>query len=113
LLAAHADFEIVGECRNGREAIKAIREQPLDLVFLDVQMPKLNGFEVITAISAEAMPAGKFLRIRRSIIVNAERIREMQPPFKGEYLIVLQDGTELTSSRRYRTQLNPLLGASG
>ncbi|MDB5933188.1 MAG: uncharacterized protein JWQ01_532 [Massilia sp.] len=46
-LGAHADIEIVGECANGFEAVKAIAELAPDLVFLDIQMPKLNGFEVV------------------------------------------------------------------
>jgi len=46
-LAAHADVEIVGECANGFEAVKAIAEHAPDLVFLDIQMPKLDGFEVV------------------------------------------------------------------
>jgi two-component system LytT family response regulator len=45
-LAAHPDVEIVGECPNGFEAVKAIAELQPDLVFLDIQMPKLDGFEV-------------------------------------------------------------------
>lgn len=46
-LGAHADIEIVAECANGFEAVKAITELQPDLVFLDIQMPKLNGFEVV------------------------------------------------------------------
>ena len=46
-LAAHADIEIVAECANGFDAVKAITELEPDLVFLDIQMPKLNGFEVV------------------------------------------------------------------
>ena len=45
-LAAHPDIEIAGECANGFEAVKAITELAPDLVFLDIQMPKLDGFEV-------------------------------------------------------------------
>jgi len=46
-LAAHAGIEVVGECANGFEAVKRIAELAPDLVFLDVQMPKLDGFEVL------------------------------------------------------------------
>lgn len=46
-LAAHVDIEVLGECANGFEAVKAIAESAPDLVFLDVQMPKLDGFEVL------------------------------------------------------------------
>src|SRR5213593_2954926 len=46
-LAAHADVEVVGECANGFEAVKVIGELEPDLVLLDVQMPKLDGFEVL------------------------------------------------------------------
>jgi two-component system LytT family response regulator len=46
-LSTHADIEIVGECANGFEAVKSIGEVAPDLVFLDVQMPKLDGFEVL------------------------------------------------------------------
>jgi two-component system LytT family response regulator len=46
-LAAYADVDIVGECANGFEAVKAIAELAPDLVFLDIQMPKLDGFEVV------------------------------------------------------------------
>jgi two-component system LytT family response regulator len=45
-LSEHADVEIVAECANGFEAVKAITELAPDLVFLDIQMPKLDGFEV-------------------------------------------------------------------
>ena len=49
-LAAEADIEIVAECRNGFEAVKAVAEGKPDVVFLDVQMPKLDGFEVLELI---------------------------------------------------------------
>lgn len=45
-LSEHVDVEIVAECANGFEAVKAITELSPDLVFLDIQMPKLDGFEV-------------------------------------------------------------------
>lgn len=53
LLAAHSEIEIVAECANGFEAVKAVNELSPDLLFLDVQMPKLDGFEVLDLIDAD------------------------------------------------------------
>jgi two-component system, LytTR family, response regulator len=50
LLAAHSEIEVSAECANGFEAVKALAESPADLLFLDVQMPKLDGFEVLELI---------------------------------------------------------------
>jgi two-component system LytT family response regulator len=50
LLAAHPDVEIVAECANGLEAVKAFAETKPDLLLLDVQMPKVDGFEVLELI---------------------------------------------------------------
>src|SRR5437588_6170901 len=60
-LKEEADIEIVAECGNGRDAIKVIEEQKPDLVFLDIQMPELDGFSVIEAIYAERLPAVIFV----------------------------------------------------
>jgi two-component system, LytTR family, response regulator len=227
-LKGEPEVEIVGECADGMEAVAAIKAKSPDLVFLDVQMPEMDGFEVIEAVGVERMPrvifvtaydqyalrafevhaldyllkpfdrdrfvkaldharsslqrgefnrqlirllddrlaarkplerlvikAGgriyflnveevdwieaadnyvelhvgreshllretisglaarldpaRFLRIRHSTIVNIERVKELRPLFRGEYLIVLRDGTELTSSRRYRKNLDAIL----
>jgi two-component system LytT family response regulator len=51
----------------------------------------------------------KFLRIHRSTIVNIERIKDLRPLFKGEYVITLTSGKRLNSSRGYRHELRPLL----
>jgi len=56
-----ADAEVVAEARNGREALKAIRELNPDLVFLDIQMPGLGGFDVVAELQDEDMPAIVFV----------------------------------------------------
>jgi two-component system LytT family response regulator len=60
LLREHPDVEVVSECGNGREAVEAIRRDRPDLVFLDVQMPGLDGFEVVTRAGGGPPPAVVF-----------------------------------------------------
>jgi two-component system, LytTR family, response regulator len=232
LLQQEQDIELIGECADGNQAVNAIQQQSPDLVFLDVQMPACDGFNVIQQIGADRMPAvvfvtaydeyalrafevhaidyllkpfgrdrfqqtlrharehlerrragdlGKrllalvqdlkpepqkldrlvvksggrvfflrtdqidwieaagnyvrlhlqedshlfretmnnmearldvrrFVRIHRSRIVNTDRIKELQPWFNGEYVVVLQNGARLTLSRGYREKLQERLG---
>ncbi|MGH9871570.1 MAG: LytR/AlgR family response regulator transcription factor [Pyrinomonadaceae bacterium] len=234
LVAGFPALEIVGECKDGREAVVAINKLSPDLMFLDIQIPELDGFGVLEAIPLDRMPAtifvtaydkfalrafeihaldyllkpveherlriaveraseqvnrvrgadfndrilsllqdlrpaqkyperiviksagdvsflrtqeidwiepdgnylrvhvgkesylirdtmmalgarldpSQFVRIQRSAIVNIERIKKLQPLFRGDYVIVLRDGTRLTSSRGYRGQLQQILGKS-
>jgi two-component system LytT family response regulator len=232
LLEAEADVQVIGECFDGGRAVAAVLEQKPDLLFLDVQMPALDGFAVLEALTPERMPvvifvtaydhyalrafevhaldyllkpfdrerfakalerarkriqqdhsadvsqrllalledvkesrkplerlaiksggrvsfvrteeidwveaagnylrlhagddihllretmsglearldARQFVRIHRSTIVNLERVRELQPSFHGDYVVILRDGTELTLSRGYRDRVQELLG---
>ena len=234
LLQDESDIEIVAECADGEEALREIERLEPELVFLDVQMPGLDGFQVLEEIELSAAPVivfvtafsefalrafdahaldyllkpfdaerfsdaverarsavrlrrkgetdqrlealledlsgqprylerivvrtgGRilflrvseidwigaegnyaalhmgqrshllretmaalerkldprhFIRIHRSTIVNIERIREFAPMFKGEYEILLEDGTRLTSSRAYRAQIHRLMEGS-
>src|SRR5256885_3759992 len=57
MLQSHPEIEIAAECANGFEAVKAIAEITPDLLFLDVQMPKLDGFEVLELIDPAREPA--------------------------------------------------------
>ena len=233
LLAEDPDFESVGECVDGAEALRAIKTKSPDLVFLDVQMPELNGFEVLAELGSERLPiiifvtafdtfalqafeahaldyllkpvaddrffealqrvktyilgresgefrdrllslvrevtqstrhisrlavesgghlvfikvgeidwieaAGNYLnlhvgkqsyllrgrisefekklpteeffRVHRSTIVNLDRIKEFQPLFKGEGVVVLKDGTQLSASRTCSRKLHTFLSA--
>jgi two-component system, LytTR family, response regulator len=237
LLKHDPEVVVVGEARNGREAVRALENNGIDVVFLDVQMPELDGFGVVSAVGAQQMPTivfvtaydrhalhafevhaldyllkpftddrfhdalarakasirqgrlgdlsgrlaallkesgvapaappgsylkrlairgggrvtllpvrdidwleaerdyvrvhagknahviretmkniedqldpGRFVRIHRSTIVNIERVKELQPMFKGEYVVVLHDGTELKLSRGYRDHFEAMLG---
>ena len=65
--------------------------------------------ESLTALERKLDPA-RFVRVHRSALVNLERIRELQPAFHGDYVIILQDGTELPLSRGCRAGLEEALG---
>jgi two-component system LytT family response regulator len=230
-LETEPDIELVGECASGPEAVEAIARMEPHVVFLDVQMPAMNGFDVLAALEPRQLPAiifvtaydeyalrafevhavdyllkpysrerlrealscvrarttpdelvgigrgllalaeelrsertyseriavrsdgrvyfvpveeidwveaaanyvrlhargaahviresmksmemrlppRKFLRIHRSTIVNIERIRELQPWFHGEYIVILRDGTRLTVSRAFVDRLHELI----
>jgi len=56
LLAREPDIEVIGECFDGEQALRAIRQLKPDLVFLDIQMPGLDGFEVLEELSEAEMP---------------------------------------------------------
>src|ERR1700680_821526 len=56
LLSGDADVEVIGDCGNGYEAISAITKDKPDLLFLDVQMPEVDGFAVLEGIDRRALP---------------------------------------------------------
>jgi two-component system LytT family response regulator len=55
-LAGHPDITVVGHCENGREAMQAVMTEKPDLMFLDIQMPGLSGFEVLARLPHESLP---------------------------------------------------------
>ena len=232
MLAAESDVEVVGECGDPRKAVEFIQQRNPDLVFLDVQMPGLDGFGVLESLPPKNVPevifvtaldqyasrafevraldyllkpfdrarfrqaldrartqirqlgvhtldprlsqllenlaskprqtdriviksagrimllrtdeidwveaadnyvrvhAGaeshllretlaaletrlnpaKFMRIHRSTVVNIDRVKELQPWFHGDYIVILQDGSRLNLSRTYRDRVIGLLG---
>jgi two-component system, LytTR family, response regulator len=236
LLQAEPDTDVVAACADGEEAVEAIRAHGPDVVLLDIQMPQLDGFEVVAALGEAQQPAvifvtahdqyalrafeihafdyllkpvdpdrlrmamdravttpprapqggvtrriltlleqlaqrergfgrdrlvvrtperafflradtidwieaagkfvhlhvgraihalresmaeleqeldaARFVRISRSVIVNLDRIQEIQPWFQGDYVLILTDGTRLTSTRGYRDNMRKLLGRS-
>jgi two-component system, LytTR family, response regulator len=61
LLASQPDFSIAGECQNGKEAASMIAATKPDLIFLDIQMPGMSGFDVLSSITPDEVPATIFL----------------------------------------------------
>lgn len=61
LLEAESDIMVEGECANGEEALAAIRAAPPDILFLDIQMPGLDGFGVLRELGADRVPAVIFV----------------------------------------------------
>jgi two-component system, LytTR family, response regulator len=232
LLATESDVEVVGECSDSQKAVSFIQERNPDLVFLDIQMPGIDGFGVLESLPPTAAPAvifvtafdqyalrafevnaldyllkpfdrnrfkraldraraqirhdsesnldhrlstlldnlgnkprhmdrvviksagrimflrtdeidwieaadnyvrlhvgaeshllretmgslesrldaSRFMRIHRSTVVNVDRMKELQPWFHGDYVVILQDGTRLNLSRTYRDRVIELLG---
>jgi two-component system, LytTR family, response regulator len=55
-LTRHTDIEIVGQCENGREAIETVAREKPDLMFLDIQMPGVSGFDVLARLPHETLP---------------------------------------------------------
>lgn len=70
-LANHSDIEVVSECKNGKEAIAYIQSMPVDLLFLDVQMTKLNGFDVVRQVGLQQMPPTVFVTAYHEHAVRA------------------------------------------
>jgi two-component system LytT family response regulator len=71
LLEAHPDIVVAGECRNGRETLRALHTMQPDLVFLDVQMPQMDGFAVLRALGTEQMPIVVFVTAYDEFAVRA------------------------------------------
>jgi two-component system LytT family response regulator len=89
LLAGDSDVTAIHEAKNGHEAVAAIRNLHPDLVFLDIQMPEMDGFEVVREIGAERMPAVIFVTAHDQHAIQAFEINAIDyllKPVGGERL---------------------------
>jgi len=95
-LSSHPEIEIVAECANGFEAVKAVAEIKPDLVFLDIQMPKLDGFEVLELIGNET--AVVFVTAHDNFAIRAFEVHAvdylMKPVGAGRFEAALQRAKE-------------------
>lgn len=76
-LKSVADIDVVGEAQNGREALKQIENLKPDLVFLDIQMPGIGGFEVVKSLNPETMPIILFLTAYDEYAVQAFEVNAL------------------------------------
>jgi two-component system LytT family response regulator len=87
LLSAEPDVELVAQARDGEEAATAIHDHTPDLVFLDVQMPQMNGFDVIEAVGTDKMPLVIFVTAYDQHALRAFQVRALDyllKPFDRE-----------------------------
>jgi two-component system LytT family response regulator len=87
LLQAEPEIEVIGECSDGIEAVTALREQRPDLVFLDIQMPELDGFGVLEVISPELAPVIVFVTAHDKFALRAFEVHAVDyllKPFDRE-----------------------------
>ena len=95
-LSADEEFEVVAECANGFEAVKAVSEHDPDVLFLDIQMPKLDGFEVLSLL--DKSPAVVFVTAHDEYALRAFEVHAL------DYLL------KPYSEERFRTVLQRVKG---
>ena len=93
-LSVDSDCTVVGEARNGREAVSLIRSLRPDLVFLDVQMPGLNGFEVLKSLGDGDLPMTVFVTAYDQYALQAFKVHAI------DYLLKPFDDDEFAESLR-------------
>jgi two-component system LytT family response regulator len=95
------DIEIVGECTNGRDAVSFLRRREAEIVFLDLQMPELDGFGVVEAVGVERMPTVIFVTAFDEFALKAFEMHALDyilKPFNSERF--------QKALRRAKTQIN-------
>lgn len=97
LLVPYPEIRVVGECRDGREALRALSSDQPDLVFLDVQMPGLDGFGLIRVQGVERMPLTVFVTAHDDFAVRAFETQAL------DYLV------KPLSEARFRTTMKRVL----
>jgi len=93
-LRGMAGVNVIGEARNGREAVKLVRDLEPDLLFLDIQMPGMNGFDVVRELGAEDLPAVLFVTAYDEYAIDAFEVNAV------DYLLKPIDDRRLEQALR-------------
>jgi two-component system LytT family response regulator len=117
LLAAHPEIVVAAECANGFEAVKAIAETIPDLLFLDVQMPKLDGFEVLELIEPSQAPVVIFVTAYDQYAMrafDAHAVDYLLKPFSAQrFERALERALARLGERRVLPEIAPEVRPSG
>ena len=114
ILSSIEDVEIIAECSNGRDAIAAVSSLHPDLIFLDIQMPGVNGFEVVKAMQSDTMPMVIFATAYNQYAIDAfdmHAVDYLLKPFDPErFLVAVRRAVERKKIQQEVSKA-PLIGA--
>jgi len=117
LIEEQEEVELIGECANGREALATIKREMPDLVFLDVQMPELDGFGVLSRLGSEKIPAIIFVTAHDKFALQAFEFHALDyllKPFdRGRFQKALRralDHIKRDQAGELKERLSALLG---
>jgi two-component system LytT family response regulator len=114
LLEEHPYAECVDTCQNGREAIRSIQKHRPDLVFLDVEMPGMSGFDVVKSLQSDTMPMIIFATAFDAYAVDAFDVQAVDyilKPFNPERVYQALSRAESRHSSETKKEKNQLLAA--
>ncbi|MEM1142544.1 MAG: LytTR family DNA-binding domain-containing protein [Pseudomonadota bacterium] len=101
-----ADVEVVAECANGQEALVAVAEHSPDLMFLDIQMPGMDGFEVVEKLQGDEIPMVVFITAYNEYAVDAFKVHAVDYVLKPVEEERLQEAVQRAVELRGQTELN-------
>jgi len=84
LLETEVDISVVGECGDGKSAVRAIKVEKPDVVFLDIQLPEMDGFEILETLQQEQMPSIIFVTAFDRFALQGPRGRLLAKAGRGQ-----------------------------
>lgn len=114
LLASQPDFSVAGECQNGKEAVSMIAATKPDLIFLDIQMPGMSGFDVLSSIERKETPATIFLTAHDEYALAAFDVHALdyllKPIDEERFFFALERARELLALKQPAAQQQKISG---